>query len=201
MDNKFIKVKDIPLKIRKPKKEIDNNETITLLVMAILLLIVTSFLIFCVLYDKEELKLIDSPTIQLPIIDKSNILYNKWKTDNNSLFVFGADNNFTWYERYNNLTNNYFTGTYTYVQHNKALVEMGYSEEEFNKTFPNITNLNNVYSLKLFPTKYVKNKIDRTKDTLRDNETWWLIILIDDNNNVIAYNKTLDERYILTMEP
>ena len=192
MDNKFIKVKDIPLKIRKPKKEIDNNETITLLVMAILLLIVTSFLIFCVLYDKEELKLIDSPTIQLPIIDKSNILYNKWKTDNNSLFVFGADNNFTWYERYNNLTNNYFTGTYTYVQHNKALVEMGYSEEEFNKTFPNITNLNNVYSLKLFPTKYVKNKIDRTKDTLRDNETWWLIILIDDNNNVIAYNKTLD---------
>lgn len=201
MDNKFIKVKDIPLKIRKPKKEIDNNETITLLVMAILLLIVTSFLIFCVLYDKEELKLIDSPTIQLPIIDKSNILYNKWKTDNNSLFVFGADNNFTWYERYNNLTNNYFTGTYTYVQHNKALVEMGYSEEEFNKTFPNITNLNNIYSLKLFPTKYVKNKIDRTKDTLRDNETWWLIILIDDNNNVIAYNKTLDERYILTMEP
>lgn len=201
MDNKFIKVKDIPLKIRKPKKEIDNNETITLLVMAILLLIATSFLIFCVLYDKEELKLIDSPTIQLPIIDKSNILYNKWKTDNNSLFVFGADNNFTWYERYNNLTNNYFTGTYTYVQHNKALVEMGYSEEEFNKTFPNITNLNNVYSLKLFPTKYVKNKIDRTKDTLRDNETWWLIILIDDNNNVIAYNKTLDERYILTMEP
>ena len=201
MDNKFIKVKDIPLKIRKPKKEIDNNETITLLVMAILLLIVTSFLIFCVLYDKEELKLIDSPTIQLPIIDKSNILYNKWKTDNNSLFVFGADNNFTWYERYNNLTNNYYTGTYAYVQSNAALVEMGYSEDEFKKTFPNVNNLNNVYSLKLKPTKYVKNKIDRTKDTLRDNETWWLIILIDDNNNVIAYNKTLDERYILTMEP
>ena len=78
---------------------------------------------------------------------------------------------------------------------------MGYSEDEFRTTFPNVTNLDNVYSLKLTPTKYLKNKIDRTKETLSKNETWWLIILIDNDNNVIAYNKTLDERYVLTMEP
>lgn len=200
-NKKKLDTKQFPLKVRKPIKEIDNNETITLLVMAILLLIVTSFLIFSVLYNKPELKIVDKPTTTLPILDKSNILYSKWKTDNNSLFVFGADNNFTWYERYNNLTNNYYTGTYTYVQSHKALIEMGYSEDEFRTTFPNVTNLDNVYSLKLTPTKYLKNKIDRTKETLSKNETWWLIIIIDDNNNVIAYNKTLDERYVLTMEP
>ena len=201
MTNKKINLKQIPLKIRKPKKEIDNNETISLLIMSILLIIVTSFLIFSILYNNKEVKVEEKPVINLAIIDKSNILYNKWKTDNNSLFVFGNDNNFTWYEKYNNLTNNYYSGTYTYVKNNNALIEMGYSEDEFKKSFPNVTNLDNVYSLKLKPTKYIKNKIDRTSDTLKENESWWFIIIIDDNNNVIAYNKTLDERYILIMEP
>ena len=201
MSKKNLDTNHFPLRVRKPIKEIDNKETISLLIMSTLLLLVTIFLIGIVLYDKEELNIIETPVIELPILDKSNILYNKWKTDNNSLFVFGKDNNFTWYEKYNNLNNNYYTGTYTYVTGIASLNEMGYSEEEFKKTLPNVTNLENVYSLKLTPNKYIKNKVDRTKDVLRKNETWWLIIIIDDNNNVIAYNKTLDTRYVLTMEP
>ena len=77
---------------------------------------------------------------------------------------------------------------------------MGYTEKEFKVAFPNISNLDNVYSLTLKPNYLYKNNLNVTDTLIKENETWWMIILIDDKNNVIAYNKTLDTRYELTLE-
>ena len=77
---------------------------------------------------------------------------------------------------------------------------MGYTIDDFKKSFPNISNLENVYSLQLKPTYVYKSNLNVTKGHLKENETWWFIIIIDDDGNTSAYNKTLDARYNLKVE-
>ena len=77
---------------------------------------------------------------------------------------------------------------------------MGYSQDEFKLNFPNITNLDNVYSITIKPTYLYRNHLNVTNTQLQENETWWFIIMIDDEGNTVAYNKTLDQRYNLQVE-
>ena len=98
------------------------------------------------------------------------------------------------------ITEHVDTEDITYKTNKEAIEEMGYTEEEFKVSFPKVTNLDNVYSLKLKPNYLYKNNLDVTNTLIKENETWWMIIIIDDKNNVISYNKTLDTRYELTIE-
>lgn len=200
-DNK-IKLKPISLKVKTSIKQITkeyNKQTIFLLILSSLLLVVTIFLISIVLYNDSN-KLEFTEVRETPKIDNSNYLYNRWLTENNSLFIFGSDLKFAWYDNYLNLENNYYLGTYTYKTNTEALTEMGYSEEEFKIHFPNVNNLENVYSLNIKPTYLYKNHLNITTTQLDENENWWFIIIRDDDGNNIAYNKTLDKRYILKTE-
>ena len=199
-DKKEVKLKPISLKIGR-REDIAKkyyNDSIFLICLSVILLIVTIFLIIIVLNDGP--KKATSIKNEQPIIDKSNTLFNKWKTNNDSLFIFGSDSKFSWYDNYKELDNNFYQGTYTYKTNKEALKEMGYTEEEFKVAFPKVTNLDNVYSLTLKPTYLYKNNLNVTDTLIKENETWWMIILIDDKNNVISYNKTLDTRYELTLE-
>lgn len=202
---KKVTIKEIPLKIKNDnssnKKTIKdyNNESVFLIILSVVLLFVTIFLIGTILRNDslkdEAIKITEQPTI-----DKSNNLFNKWRTQNDSLFIFGSDNKFSWYDNYQVLDNNFYQGTYTYKSKEEAVSEMGYTIDDFKKSFPNISNLENVYSLQLKPTYVYKSNLNVTKGHLKENETWWFIIIIDDDGNTSAYNKTLDARYNLKVE-
>lgn len=206
MTKKQVTIKPITLKVKNQipqKKETQQyqNESVFLIVLSTLLLLVTIFLIAVVLHNDHDVDKTLEKVTQEPTLDKSNSLYNKWLTENNSLFIFGSDLKFSWYDDKDNLENNYYLGTYTYKTNTDALAEMGYSADEFKLNFPNVNNLDNVYSLTIKPTYLYRNHLNVTNTQLKDNETWWFILIIDDNNNVVAYNKTLDQRYNLTIEP
>lgn len=202
---KKITIKEIPLKIKNNNSSNEktikdyNNESVFLIILSVVLLFVTIFLIGTVLRSDslkdEAIKITEQPTI-----DKSNTLFNKWRTQNDSLFIFGSDNKFSWYDNYQVLDNNFYQGTYTYKTSEEAVSEMGYTIDDFKKSFPNISNLENVYSLQLKPTYVYKSNLNVTKGHLKENETWWFIIIIDDDGNTSAYNKTLDARYNLKVE-
>lgn len=202
---KSVTIKEIPLKIKNNNSSSEktikdyNNESVFLIILCVILLFVTIFLIGTVLRSDslkdEAIKITEQPTI-----DKSNTLFNKWRTQNDSLFIFGSDNKFSWYDNYQVLDNNFYQGTYTYKSSEEAVKEMGYTIEDFKKSFPNISKLENVYSLQLKPTYVYKSNLNVTKGHLKENETWWFIIMIDDDGNTSAYNKTLDARYNLKVE-
>lgn len=120
-----------------------------------------------------------------------------WKTSNNGLFVFQDNKNFYQYESINNQKDNYYAGSYNYKKGIEALEEIGYTEEEFFKTFGEDTKLENVYSINLLPTILFKDGEDITTSELKENESWWFILIIKNDNTAIAYNKTLDLRYNL----
>lgn len=197
-NKKEFKPKPISLKTFNNRRDPNKyyNDSVFLICLSVILLIVTIFLIVIVLSDNS----IEPIKNEIPVTDKSIKLFNKWKTDNDSLFIFGSDSKFSWYDDYKVLDNNFYTGTYTYKTNKEAIEEMGYTEEEFKVSFPKVTNLDNVYSLKLKPNYLYKNNLDVTNTLIKENETWWMIIIIDDKNNVISYNKTLDTRYELTIE-
>lgn len=204
MDDNQLKLKPISLKVKKKtpnKKETKQyqNESVFLIVLSTLLLLVTVFLIAIVLHNDSDHNIFEKKTQEV-VLDKSKPLYNKWLTDNNSLIIFGSDLKFAWYDDKEELENNYYLGTYKYKTNTEAITEMGYSIEEFKLNFPKINNLDNVYSITINPTYLYRNHLNVTNTQLQKNETWWFILMIDDDNNVLAYNKTLDQRYTLRVE-
>jgi hypothetical protein len=153
--NDKVKLKPMKLKVKNnnPQKENDKkyyNDSVFLIILSVILLFVTITLIVIVLYKAPDDGLTTKITLN-PLVDKSDTLFNKWKSSNDSLFIFGSDLKFSWYENYKDLDNNYYLGTYTYKTNKEAIKEMGYTEDEFKKTFPNISNYNNVYSLQIKP--------------------------------------------------
>ena len=204
MNDKNINLKPISLKVKNktPKQKETKqyyNESIFLILLSVALLLTTIFLISVVLNVDKKPDIFEKITDE-PTLDNSNNLFNKWVTDNNSLFIFGSDLKFAWYDDSTDLENNYYLGNYTYKTNNEALIEMGYSQDEFKLNFPNITNLDNVYSITIKPTYLYRNHLNVTNTQLQENETWWFIIMIDDEGNTVAYNKTLDQRYNLQVE-
>lgn len=202
--NDKVKLKPMQLKVKhnNPTKEKNSqyyNDSIFLILLSVILLFVTITLIIIVLYKAPTDGLNTKITLN-PIVDKSDTLFNKWRSNNDSLFVFGSDLKFSWYENYKDLDNNYYLGTYTYKTNKAAIKEMGYTEEEFKKTFPDVSDYNKVYSLQIKPNYLYKNNLNVTKTQISENETWWFIIVISDDGIVNAYNKTLDTRYQLKLE-
>ena len=141
----------------------------------------------------------DKPISSTVEIDTSKEMFitGSYKTTNDSLFTFNEDSTFYWFDNYNELDNNYYTGTYTYLRGQEAINEMGYTEEEIPIMFGENIDKNNIYSIQLYPTKVLKNNRDVTKRELKDNTVWWYILVLKDDKNAIGYNKTIDARYSL----
>ena len=183
--NDKVRLKPMQLKVKRntPEKEKNSkyyNDSVFLILLSVILLFVTITL--------------------NPLVDKSDTLFNKWRSNNDSLFIFGSDLKFSWYENYKDLDNNYYLGTYTYKTNKDAIKEMGYTEEEFKQSFPHVSDYDKVYSLQIKPNYLYKNNLNVTKTQVSKNETWWFIIIISDDGIVNAYNKTLDTRYQLKLE-
>lgn len=202
-NNEKNNIKQIPLKIKNyiPLKNNKQyyNDSVFLISLSVILLFVTIILIAIVLYKSPTDGYFNKVTNN-PIIDKSDVLFNKWKSNNDSLFIFGSDLKFSWYDNYKELDNNYYLGDYTYKTNEDAIKEMGYTIEEFKQSFPNVSDFEKVYSLQMKPKYLYKNNLNVTKTQISKNETWWFIIIIDDDGNVDGYNKTLDTRYKLNIE-
>ena len=206
-----IKVNPIPLKVKPvtppkkvrvndinhPEKEIDKDylKISFKLSFIVILVVLNAILIIKIFKDKEENE-VKAPEQNIQTEHTTTEMLGSWRTSNNSLFIFDDELKFSWYEYYDELDNNYYSGTYNYKKGLEALTEMGYTEEEFTKTFTDI-KVENVYSMNLLPTYSYKAGFDVTKEELKENETWWIIIMIKDDGTAIAYNKTLDFRYNL----
>lgn len=202
-----IKIKSIPLKVKpvkapkqpEPPKKEKNLQVKVLssikIVLVLLLLVINIVLIIKIVSDKEEQTLTPEKTSSVEHTTTNSL--GSWRSSNNGLFTFEDNNNFFWYEYYDDLKNNYYSGTYNYKQGLDALEEMGYTEEEFNLTFGEDIKIENVYSMNLLPTYSFKAGSDMTKEELSENEIWWYILMIRNDGTAIAYNKTLDLRYNL----
>lgn len=197
-----INVKPITLKVKpvtSPKVKNTNTKkriisTIKIIIV-LLLLIVNTILIIKVVTKKETTNNKKEETKEIEHTT-SNVLGN-WRSSNNGLFAFEDNYNFFWYEYYDDLKDNYYSGTYNYKSGLEALAEMGYTEEEFTKTFGTDIKIENVYSLNLIPNYVLKANKNVTATDLKENETWWFILMIRNDGTAIAYNKTLDFRYNL----
>lgn len=200
-----LKLKPIPLKVKpikspnskKNKKSIFEMKLLSTIkiVLVLLLFLINTVLIYKVISNKEE----NQPIVDKPTTAKHNITNSigRWRSSNNGLFSFEDDNKFFWYEYYDDLKNNYYSGTYNFKKGPDALEEMGYTEEEFNVTFGQDIKIENVYSMNLLPTYSFKAGVNMTEEDLSDNEAWWYILMIRNDGTAIAYNKTLDLRYNL----
>ena len=202
--NDKVRLKPMQLKVKRnnPEKEKNSkyyNDSVFVILLSVFLLFVTITLIIIVLYKSPDDGLTTKITLN-PLVDKSDTLFNKWRSNNDSLFIFGSDLKFSWYENYKDLDNNYYLGTYTYKTNKDAIKETGYTEEEFKQSFPHVSDYNKVYSLQIKPNYLYKNNLNVTKTQVSKNETWWFIIIISDDGTVNAYNKTLDTRYQLKLE-
>jgi hypothetical protein len=124
-------------------------------------------------------------------------LKGRWQSSYNGLFVFQEDNTFYWYNSYENLENNYYKGVYTYKNGTEALLEMGYSQEEFYQEYGMDIKLDNIYSINLKPNYVFMSGKDITKIELKQNENWWYLLIVDDDGTAFGYNKTLDIKYSL----
>lgn len=212
-NTKEIKIKDIPLKVKpvtapkeiKQKKEKttskrDITKTImsTLKIFIVLLLLIVNILLIIQIVTNEKQTVSPKQEEKKEIVTtiEATVL-GSWRSTNNGLFVFNDDNTFYWYEYYDDLTNNYYSGTYNYKTGLDALTEMGYTKEEFTTTFGEDIKIENVYSINIIPNYVFKSNTDVTTEELNENESWWYILMIRDDQTAISYNKTLDLRYNL----
>ena len=212
-NTKEIKIKPIQLKIKPvtppkeikqpktketPKKDISKTIMSTLKIFIVLLLLIVNIMLIIQIVTNEKETVTPAKEEQKEIVThtESTILGN-WRSTNNGLFIFEDSKDFYWYEYYDDLTNNYYKGTYDYKTGLDALTEMGYSETEFNTTFGDDIQIKNVYSINIKPTYVYKSNTDVTSDELNENESWWFILMIKDDGTAISYNKTLDLRYNL----
>lgn len=210
LEDKKIKIKQIPLKVKtakspkKIKKTESNIPSFKLLstikiVLVILLLLLNTLLIINIAVKKDTnnknstLIKEKNPTK----VTKSDSVLGNWKTNNDGLFSF-QDDIFYWYDSYKYQEDNYYSGTYTFKNGQDALNEMGYTEDDAQKYFGKNIKIENIYSIVLKPNIVYKAGIDTTKRDLNDDSTWWYILVIKDNNKALGYNQTLDLRYELT---
>ena len=191
--------KPIPLKVKNKKEKVDSESITklqnTIFIIVSFILLVASIILIVNIVNTLE----DKPVSQTVEIDTSKEMFitGSYKTTNDSLFTFNEDSTFYWFDNYNDLDNNYYSGTYTYLRGLDALNEMGYIEEDIPKIFGENIDINNIYSIQIHPTKVLKNNRDVTKRELKDNTIWWYILVLKDDKNAIGYNKTIDARYSL----
>ena len=179
-------------KYYKDEDKLLNISSILKIFIVILLLVITVTIIFSTAIEttkKPQVTVVNE-------VKKSGDLLGKWQTNNYTMFTFNEDSSFYWYKSAKDLKNNYYGGTYTYKKGDEALVEMGYDEEEFTKTFGQEVNKDNIYSIEMQPTISYENG-QNTTDSLSSKTKWWFILIIKQDGTAMAYNKTLDIRYNL----
>lgn len=191
--------KNIPLKVKGNTETISaessNKIQNTIFMIVSFILLMASIILIINIVNEVKDKPISS-TVEIDT-SKEMFITGSYKTTNDSLFTFNEDSTFYWFDNYNELDNNYYTGTYTYLRGQEAINEMGYTEEEIPIMFGENIDKNNIYSIQLYPTKVLKNNRDVTKRELKDNTVWWYILVLKDDKNAIGYNKTIDARYSL----
>ena len=182
-----------PKKKNKKKTAVQILKSITSIISVIVFIIVISTLTINIInninYKKEE-----TPK---EVIKLSSNITGTWQSSTNGLFVFNKDNTFYWYNNHEDLTDNYYKGTYNYKTSNEALTEMGFTEEEFKKEYGSEIKLENIYSINIKPTQVLKNHIDVTSVELDETTTWWYLLIIKEDNSANGFNKTLDLKYNL----
>lgn len=210
-----LKVKKVtaPKKVDKPKKKKNNKIELpvlkedklsiqflsTIKVFSVVVLLIISIILIVnivVEIDKNKESTI-IPETEKNQVENNSILGN-WITENNSLFSFFDNGEFYWYDSVDDLTNNYYSGTYTYKKGLEALGEMGYTEEEVKVTFGDEINIDNIYSIVMQPTTLIKAKKDLSENEIKERETWWFLIIKKSDTEALGYNKTLDIRYNLS---
>lgn len=194
-----LKVKDIPLIIKKPiqkdnHKEKNNNININNLVTN-LELIATILILVVTIIGLSRPRVIYATLDNHSSINSSVPMLGYWISEKSSLFEFNEENEFYWYENYQDKKNNYYKGEYTYKTGLEALQEMGYDEKEFAFYFPNI-EIEDAYSVKVKLEESVINK----NLSPEKNQEWWIIFIKNSKDTAICYNKTLDKRYNLIKE-
>ena len=172
------------------KKEV-NKKWFIIKVILLFTLIGANAFAFYRLKQKEKPIKDDTENIKVTSKEPEELEYKNTWIYNNQSYTFD-DNTFTYYEN----IYEYYEGTYEYLKGEKALEEMGYTEEDIIDNFGTGINKENLYSMKLKPTKRVIRDVDKSK-TIKENTTWWFILILKDEDNAIGYNKTLDEKYDL----
>ena len=209
-----VKIKPIKLIVKKPtsakkeKKKNDNTQEIKKIIREqqiidlfsslkiILIIILLSFIITLIINIAKEQKVNPPKESNNNIIKNENGLLSVWRTPSGYSFSFEENKIFHIYESGLYVHNNYYEGTYEYLNGSAAIEEMGYNEEEFQNEF-NIGTYQNVYSIHMKPTAYMKNETNIINRKFTSGNEWWFILIEIDNNAAIAYNKTLDIRYQL----
>ena len=196
-NQKTIKVKEIPLEVKKVEnhfkgiKKVYSKSINILEIIGVLILVIIC--LFLILNIVKYLKNDEQKVEEVEILDENIGIINNFKTSNNSLFSFKEDNTFYWYEDDDVLDDNYYVGTYSYKSGHEALAEMGYTEEDFINTFGDDIKIDNVYSINIIINNYIEDK-NNTNSTAN----WWYLLIIKSSKSAIGYNKTLDIRYNLT---
>ena len=211
--SKELEEKPIPTKFKKakpPKKIKETTEekteikrtikdriitSIQLLMVTVLLVANTIMVINIVLKVEKANSPEEQPKVEVKKAEPITV-YGEWLTNEKGLITLN-DNIIYFYDNYLNLDNNYQKGTFTIVNGDAALQEMGYSPEEFTATFGENIQKDNIYSLHIKPVVIFSNGNDVTATSVKKNEEWWFMITIRDDGKAQAYNKTLDKRYNL----
>lgn len=197
-----------PTKAPKPLKQQYQSEqeiiklklfsNIKILIVILLLIINITLIINIVTKTESNENYIEKITGNSTKISSQTSILGEWKTERESLFQFNDDYIFYWFDSYSHQADNYYAGTYTYTSGDEALKEMGYTDEDFIKTFGENIDKNNIYSIYLKPNVSFKNGVNSSEKDLNEGETWWFILVVKSDKKAIAYNKTLDLRYNLT---
>mgnify|MGYP007056158269 CR=1 FL=1 len=200
VDHQKKKKKSIKLPLLKEDKTSFQILSTVKVITMLVLLIISFVLIINIVseLDKNKSEEIIREEV-LPSKQNASII-GTWLTENGSLFVFDDDNHFYWYENYEEQSNNYYAGTYTYKTSTDALEEMGYTEEDLKVSFEDNIELENVFSIVMTPTTVIKGRKDVSAKEIKKNETWWFLIIKKEDNTALAYNKTLDIRYNLSSQ-
>jgi hypothetical protein len=198
----------IPTKFKKakaPKKVSEVKPSTTLkerlfttaqLLIVTILLVANTFMVINIVRKVEKAnEPEEQPKVETPANTEITI-YGEWVTNERGMISLN-DNIIYFYDNYLDKENNYQKGTFTIVNGDEALKEMGYSDEEFTATFGENVTKEHIYSIHITPQVIFSSGEDITKKSLKKNETWWLMIAIKDDGKAQAYNKTLDKRYNL----
>lgn len=196
------KKKNIPKTKAELKKEREEKEkklkfySNLKIILVVLLLIINILLITKTIIDLET-EPVEKEKQTIPIKHAKSTIIGTWRSSTNGLFIFQDNELFYWYDSYQDQQDNYYSGTYNYKKGKEALEEMGYTEDEFKKTFGEGISVDNVYSMNMIPNLSVQKGMNNTERDIKENESWWYILIVKDEQTAIAYNKTLDLRYSL----
>lgn len=187
LNNKKI-IKPIELKVKNNRKfnikDIFKSSNGLIIFLIVVLLIMSICLIISIVKVQKNKPTVINNFSQ--VLNENNGLFSTWISTNDEILSFNSDLSFDYV--INDIES--YKGEFSYNRGLDALKDMEYSLDEFIATFGSEVNYDDVYSLKLLPTKSYKDKEIK-------NTEWWFIIIVNDDN-AIAYNKTLDIRYSLT---